>query len=59
MAALIIPPEAGSKFWLVGDQIDIKLTGEQTAGAFAMAADYITAQHGPPPHVHRREHECF
>ena len=59
MTLTIIPPDQGPKYWLVGDQINFKVTGERTDGAFAMAENYITPQHGPPPHVHHREHECY
>lgn len=55
----ILPPNSGGNFWIVGDQICFKLTGEQTGGRFAFAENYISPQHGPPPHVHHLEHECF
>jgi mannose-6-phosphate isomerase-like protein (cupin superfamily) len=57
--ATVLYPGEGAKYWLVGDQLTFKLTGEKTGGAFAFAEDYITPQHGPPPHVHHNEDECF
>lgn len=55
----VLRPGEGDKYWLVGDQLCIKLRGEQTGGAFAFAENYIVPGGGPPPHVHHREHELF
>lgn len=57
--ATILAPGQGDKYFLVGDQITFKLTGDQTGGAYAFAENYCTPQHGPPPHVHHNEDECF
>ena len=57
--ASVIPPGQGPKYWIVGDQITVKITGDQTGGAYAASENYINPQGGPPPHVHHREHECF
>jgi quercetin dioxygenase-like cupin family protein len=57
--ATIVAPGAGPKYWLVGDQLTFKITGDRTAGRYAVAENYITPGGGPPPHVHRREDECF
>jgi quercetin dioxygenase-like cupin family protein len=58
-AAAVVPPGHGGKFWIVGDQVTFKFTGEETGGAFTFAENYIPPQSGPPPHVHHREDECF
>jgi quercetin dioxygenase-like cupin family protein len=43
---------------VVGDTYTILLTGEQTAGRFALIDMYVPAGAGPPPHRHDFE-ECF
>ena len=52
-------PGEGSKYWIVGDQMCLKLDGGQTGGRFAVAENYIPPQSGPPPHLHRNEDEVF
>ena len=50
---------AGGVFNVLGMQIAIDVTAEQTGGAYA-AADIVTPpQGGPPPHIHEREDEAF
>jgi quercetin dioxygenase-like cupin family protein len=53
---------AASQGWsyiVVGDLTTIKLTSEDTGGAYAAWVDTIAPGSGPPPHVHHREHEDF
>ena len=44
---------------MVGDLTTIKLTGEDTGGAYTVWVDTIASGSGPPPHVHHREDEDF
>jgi quercetin dioxygenase-like cupin family protein len=55
----ILPPGAGSAYWIVGDQITFKLGPENTRGAFSFAENTAQPGGGPPPHVHGREDELF
>lgn len=56
---ILLPPGQGPKYWLVGDQLTLKVSGEDAGGAYAIAENYIVPGGGPPPHVHHREDECF
>ena len=57
--AMHIPPDEGETLWFVGDLITLKMVGEDTAGAFALAEEITPPQGGPPPHMHTREDEAF
>ena len=57
--AIQVPPDAGQAFWLVGDTYTLKLTGEQTGGAFSLSQAVVPPGGGPPPHVHYAEDETF
>jgi quercetin dioxygenase-like cupin family protein len=49
----------GQAVWVVGDHYTIKVSGEQTGGAFTLIEVMVPPQSGPPPHLHRREDEMF
>ena len=42
-----------------GEQFTIKISGEQTGGAYAVCEVITPPGGGPPPHVHDREDEVF
>ena len=44
---------------MVGDRYTLLLTGEQTAGAYAVIEAFVPPGGGPPAHVHSREDEAF
>src|SRR5579871_4899139 len=49
----------GSPLNIFGIPIWIKLSGEDTGGAYAIMEDQTPAQQGPPLHRHLREDESF
>ena len=49
----------GKAYWVVGDLYTILASGEDTGGAYALIHAEVPPDHGPPPHVHRREDEAF
>ncbi len=53
------PPDGGDSVWLVGDRITVKLTSEDTGGAYSVAEEVSPPQGGPPPHIHSQEDETF
>lgn len=57
--AVHVPPGAGQALWLVGDTYTLKVSGEQTGGAFSLSEALIPPGGGPPPHIHYGEDETF
>ncbi|MBW3629231.1 MAG: quercetin 2,3-dioxygenase [Gemmatimonadetes bacterium] len=51
--------DEGTPLWIMGDQITIKITAEQTGGAFAVWENTTPPGAGSPPHIHNREDEAF
>lgn len=49
----------GMKLNVIGDQMTVKLTGEDTAGQYALVEQYNDPGVGIPPHVHAHEDEVF
>ncbi len=49
----------GEAVWVVGDLITLKLTSEDTGGAFSLFEGLVPPGGGPPPHIHQREDESF
>lgn len=49
----------GESVWLVGDLIEVKLSAEDTGGAYSMIEETTPPGGGPPPHLHRDEDEAF
>ena len=45
--------------WLVGDLIEVKLSAEDTGGAYSMIEETSPPGGGAPPHLHRDEDEAF
>lgn len=56
---LLLKPEEGNSFWVLGDLYTFKVTGKQTNGSLTVIDQFIQPQSGPPPHVHHREDEVF
>lgn len=52
-------PGQGQAYSAVGDVYRFLATGEQTAGAYALAEARVPPGGGPPPHIHHREDESF
>lgn len=55
----VVQAGEGLAYWLVGDRVTIKTTGEETGGAYSMFELLVLPLGGPPPHVHHREDEAF
>ncbi len=49
-----VPPDGGNSVWLVGDRITLKLTSEDTGGAYSVSEETTPPQGGPPPHTQPR-----
>src|SRR5215207_11201342 len=47
-----VAPGEGKALWVAGDLGTLKVVGEDTDGAFALAEDLSLPGGGPPPHVH-------
>lgn len=58
-ATLIVPPESGEVLHAFGDELQLKLSGEQTGGNLAALFGTVPPGGGPPPHVHHHEDEMF
>ncbi len=52
-------PGEGASVWLVGDLIEVRLSAEDTGGAYSMIEETTPPGGGPPPHLHRGEDEAF
>jgi quercetin dioxygenase-like cupin family protein len=54
-----VPSGSGKSYRSPIDEVTFLITGEQTGGAFFMAAVSVVPGGGNPPHIHHREEECF
>ena len=52
-------PGEGESVWLVGDLIEVKLSADDTGGAYSMIEETSPPGGGPPPHLHRNEDEAL
>src|SRR5687768_17579851 len=57
--AVYVPPGEGEAVWLLGDTYTLKISGEQTGGAFTLLEAVVPLGGGPPPHIHHLEDEVF
>ncbi len=55
----IIKNGEGKKLNVLGDQMTVKLTGNETDGKYALVEQYNDPGVGIPPHVHANEDEVF
>ena len=46
-------------FWLLGDIITIKVTGDETGGRYTVLDIQVSPNNGPPLHKHSREEEGY
>lgn len=56
---VVRPTGEGSIYEVLGEQVTLKVTGEETAGAYALVEEISPPGGGPPLHVHSREDEAF
>jgi quercetin dioxygenase-like cupin family protein len=57
--AIVIPPGAGPRHFVLGDLVTIKVHGRDTGGVFSQIETTCGPHIGPPPHIHHREDETF
>lgn len=55
----ITPPTSGPTIGIVGDSYRFMVTGAESDGRYATFEATVYPGGGPPPHIHRREHETF
>jgi quercetin dioxygenase-like cupin family protein len=55
----LVPAAAGTSLHVLGDQVLVKLTGQDTNGQFALTEQWNEPGTGIPPHRHLREDETF
>ena len=58
-SATHVPADGGKSFWLFTDLFTIKVVGEDTGEAFALAEQTAYTSFSPPPHIHHREDESY
>jgi quercetin dioxygenase-like cupin family protein len=57
--AVISSPDTQAAIWFLGALSQVRLSGEQTGGAFSLAENLVRRGGGSPVHVHDREDETF
>lgn len=57
--AIVIPPGAGARHFVLGDLVTVKVHGRDTGGVFSQIETTCGPHIGPPPHIHHREDETF
>jgi mannose-6-phosphate isomerase-like protein (cupin superfamily) len=58
-SAIVVPPDAGNLWQVLGTLIECKIDSEETGGAYAVVEAFVPPQGGPPAHVHHNEDEIF
>ncbi|WP_187254514.1 quercetin 2,3-dioxygenase [Alkalicoccus halolimnae] len=49
----------GKKYWFLGSLMEVKVTGEETGGAFSLLEEIDPPDFVTPLHIHRNEDEYF
>jgi quercetin dioxygenase-like cupin family protein len=57
--AVHIADGEGKTLWVADELMTFKVSGEDTAGAYALTDSVVPPGGGPPPHIHHREDEAF
>lgn len=57
--AKIVPPGEGQTIWAMGIHVTVRVTAEDTGGAYSVFEDVVPPGGGPPLHVHTREDETM
>lgn len=55
----IVLPGEGRTVWAMGIQVTVRVTADDTAGAYSVFEDLVPPGGGPPLHVHSREDETM
>ena len=56
---VISSPDTPAAIWFLGALSQVRLSGEQTGGAFSLAEDLARRGNASPVHVHERDDETF
>jgi quercetin dioxygenase-like cupin family protein len=56
---LLSAPSAGNTYQVLNDKVTIRLSGDDTGGAFSLIEFIAPPSSGPPPHIHSKEDETF
>ena len=56
---VIIPADAGTALKAFGEEVVVKLGGDQTRGSLSLWVEVTPPGGGPPPHYHLNEDELF
>lgn len=56
---IALQPDEGKLLDVLGDIVTVKITGEDTDGAYTLIQTVSPPQGGPPLHIHHREDEAF
>jgi mannose-6-phosphate isomerase-like protein (cupin superfamily) len=59
MTAAVVRPGEGRRVSVLGVDVEILLTGQETGGAYSLYRMIIAPGAGAPPHVHRGDDEAF
>lgn len=59
LSPAIVQPGAGKVLRAFGEEVTIRLTGEQTGGKLTLWTEITQPGGGPPPHYHTSEDEWF
>lgn len=57
--SVISSPDTQTAIWFLGTLSQVRLSGEQTGGAFSLTENLTRRGNGSPVHVHDREDETF
>ena len=55
----IVPAGAGQHFWALGVHVTVRVTSEDTNGAYSVFEDVVPPGGGPPLHSHSKEDETM
>jgi len=56
---VILKGKEGRHFWVWDDLYTVKITGNESNGAYALIECAVQPQSGTPPHIHHAEAEMF
>jgi len=56
---VISSPDTQTAIWFLGALSQVRLSGEQTGGAFSVTENLVRRGNGSPVHVHDRDDETF
>jgi mannose-6-phosphate isomerase-like protein (cupin superfamily) len=57
--AVVVRPGDGEAIWFLNGRMTLKMTGEQSHGAYGLTEAVVPSGFSPPMHVHHREDESF